>query len=111
MLQRITVSGTSPKAGEIIVSADFVDSALPDNATATGFIAIAYNSQEHRYGKTKRESGQRHAKANISDLLHSNYKVSVFPLQHNGLPFNKAAATATDILNIRPSTGKDFNKE
>ena len=115
-LQNIRADTTS-EAGEIVVSGQFIDAALPDNGRATGFIAIAYNTESEdrlsikpHYGIARRANRQQfNVEVIISNLSESNYRVSVFSLQQNGVPFNKSVATARHVSNIS-LTGKDTSR-
>ena len=107
------ITSVTTEVGVIMVSGEFIDTELPPNETARGFIAIAYNTEsnttddmEHLYGKASRAGREQHAEAMISGLSRNNYRVSVFILERNGLPLNKSAATAREVSNIMPLTGK-----
>ena len=97
MIKNITVSLTS-QPNEILVSGDLIDAVL-----APGFMAIVYTESESNpdvhYGVAFHSLGQLHAKVNISGLMKHEYRVSVFTLQENGLPFKRSAVIAHSVTN------------
>ena len=78
------VSRTSLQSGEIQVSGDFVD-----GTSATGALVIVYSDELTRYHLAPRGPSGRFD-AIIADLPRGEYRVSVFTMEENGLPFERA---------------------
>lgn len=103
LLQNITITPTS-NGSEILISADFINT----SDTAIGFMAIAYTRPEARnlYWIANRPLGELHAQVTLSYFLEDQYRISIFSLQDNGLPFTRSAAKPWTVSNI---TGKIYS--
>ena len=91
---------TVHQSGEVLVSADFVNTS--NNFTANGFIAILYTDSDPNlhFGIATRSPDELHAEVIISGLLEDKYRVSLFSIEADGLPFIRSAATAMNVSNI-----------
>ena len=100
-IQNILV--TSPTPGELRVTGNFID-----RSTAIGLLVIVYsltNDSDVHY-----LSGRVHSQmieANMSGLTDSQYNVSIFVIEENGLPLSRVAALPILIKNN--STGNKLN--
>lgn len=84
-----------------MVFGDFVNTT---RAPSIGFIAMVYTDSDDDanfyYGIRARFSDELNANVTISCLSEYTYRVSVFSLQENGLPFNRSVDTASSISDI-----------
>ena len=96
MLQNVSLSLTS-QPGEISVSCDFINvsSLLPN-----GFLAIAYgNNVNLSYEIAMRPPGELNTEVTLSNLEvpENQYRISVFSIEQNGLPFDRSATIAKSV--------------
>ena len=83
-IQNVTLSPLQP--GEIIISGDFVE-----GTNATGALVIIYSDELTRYHLAPCGPSGRF-EAIVADLPSGEYRVSVFTVEENGLPFERAVA-------------------
>ena len=93
LLQNVSLSLTSQR-GEISVSCDFVN---VSGLLPSGFMAIAYGSNVNiSYEIAMRSPEELNTEMTLSNLEvpESQYRISVFSIEENGLPFKRSAIIA-----------------
>ena len=94
-VQNISVTSVAP--GELQVTGDFIT-----NTSAVGMLAIVYstdNDSDIHYTEARLPQTEIH----LTGLSENTYSISVFDMQHHGLPFNQAATLPTSA-NISQGT-------
>ena len=96
LLQNISLTLTT-QPGEISVSCDFVN---VSGLLPSGFMAIAYgNNGNLSYETAVRPPGELNTDVTLSNLEvpESQYRISVFCIEENGLPFERSAILAKSV--------------
>ena len=94
-IQNISVISSHP--GNIRVSGNWIQ-----RSTARGIIVIVYSATDIHY-HVREERGDRFY-VNVERLLGGEYNVSVFVIEKNGRPFERAASTPVSITVGVPRT-------
>ena len=96
LLQNVSLSLTS-QPGEISVSCDFVN---VSGLLPSGFMAVAYgNNVNISYEIAMRSPEELNTEMTLSNLEvpESQYRISVFSIEENGIPFSRSAIIAKSV--------------
>ena len=88
--QNVTVSSSSP--GEVSVTGDFIS-----GSSAIGILSVVYSPDNESNIYYQFIPHSDIPMTIMSNLPDGQYKVSVFVVEENGLPFNKSATTPRNV--------------
>ena len=86
-IQNTTVTVDSTQQSAIEISAGFIP-----GSRSKGFLAMAHSDVDINFVVAKRVGNQSTASASMINLKQTNYSISLFTIEENGLPLNWSAS-------------------
>ena len=105
-LQDINTTNSTQTPGQIDISCEY----LASNATALGYVALAYSEKEVHYLVTKNSNiGPGIDRNYLKGLSGGTYSTLIYAINESGLPLEQAAAFPKDVTVIGSESKGNFH--